>query len=195
MFAKFVMGLMAVLLALPAAAEPVTLSCKVKGSRASLYGRLLVVVDLAERSVQIEAPEKMPGVQWRYSNGKVAPILAQGPPWMIRKITPTTVPVAQFVNVAPRWVTLGWRDSDLSKHAEQFGWHGHLAEYDGARSFLQRPDRNKSGVTFSPAKASTDVVSKAAPMAIIDGTAFVALNLIIAFSFAALALRSFAPPS
>ena len=30
----------------------------------------------------------------------------------MRKITPTTVPVAQFVNVAPRWVTLGWRDSD-----------------------------------------------------------------------------------
>jgi hypothetical protein len=112
MFAKFVLGLMAVFLALPAAAEPITLSCKVKGSRASLYGRLLVVVDLAERSVQIEAPEKMPGFQWRYSNGKVAPILAQGPTWMMRKITPTTVPVAQFVNVAPRWVTIGWRDSD-----------------------------------------------------------------------------------
>jgi len=112
MFAKFVLGLMAVFLVLPAAAEPITLSCKVKGSRASLYGRLLVVVDLAERSVQIEAPETMPGVQWRYSDGKVAPILAEGPTWMMRKITPSTVPVAQFVNVAPQWVTLGWRNSD-----------------------------------------------------------------------------------
>ena len=37
---------------------------------------------------------------------------------------------------------------DLSKHAKQFGWHGHLAEYDGARALLQRPDRNKSGVTL-----------------------------------------------
>jgi hypothetical protein len=112
MFAKFVLGLMAVLLALPAAAEPITLSCKIKGSRASLYGRLLVVVNLAERSVQIEAPEIMPGVQWRYSNGRVAPVLAQGPSWMMKTITPSTVPVAQFVNVAPQWVTLGWRDSD-----------------------------------------------------------------------------------
>src|SRR5450631_2582299 len=112
MFAKFVLGLIAIFLALPAAAEPISLSCKVKGSRASLYGRLLVVFDLAERSVQIEAPEKMPGFQWRYSDGKVAPVLAQGPAWMMRKITPSTVPVAQFVNVAPQWVTLGWRDSD-----------------------------------------------------------------------------------
>jgi hypothetical protein len=112
MFAKFVLGLMAVFLALPAAAEPITLSCKIKGSRASLYGRLVVVVDLAEQSVKIEAPEKMPGFQWRYSNGKVASILAQGPAWLKKEILPMTVPVAQFVNVAPQWVTLGWRYSD-----------------------------------------------------------------------------------
>jgi hypothetical protein len=104
--------LTAVFLSLPAAAVPITLSCKIKGSREALYGRLLLVVDLAERSVQIEAPEKMPGLQWRYSNGKVASVLAQGPAWMMRKITPSTVPVVQFVNVAPQWVTLGWRDSD-----------------------------------------------------------------------------------
>jgi hypothetical protein len=113
MFVKFLLlGLMAVLLALPAAAEPIILSCKIKGSRASLFGELLVVVDLAERSVQIEAPEKMPGFRWRYSDGTVAPILAQGPAWMMKAITPSTVPVAQFVNVAPQWVTLGWRNSN-----------------------------------------------------------------------------------
>jgi len=38
--------------------------------------------------------------------------------------------------------------------------------------------------TFSPAKATTDVVSKAAPMAIIADAAFVPQNLIIVFSFA-----------
>jgi hypothetical protein len=112
MFTKFVFGLVAGFLALPAAAEPITLTCKIKGSRASTFGQLVVVVDLAEASVQIEAPEKMPGFRWRYSNGKVAPILAQGPAWMMKAITPSTVPVAQFVNVAPQWVTLGWRYSD-----------------------------------------------------------------------------------
>jgi hypothetical protein len=112
MSAKFVLGLIAVFLALPAAAEPITLSCKIKGSGASTFGQLVVIVDLAERSVQIEAPEKMPGFQWRYSNGKVAPILAQGPAWMKKAITPATVPVAQFVNIAPQWITVGWRNSN-----------------------------------------------------------------------------------
>jgi hypothetical protein len=111
MFAKFILGLMAVLLALPAAAEPITVSCEIKGSRASTFGQLVVVVDLAERSVQIEAPDRMPGFRWRYSDGKVAPILAQGPAWMMKAITPSTVPVAQFVNIAPQWITLGWRNS------------------------------------------------------------------------------------
>jgi hypothetical protein len=39
---------------------------KLYATRAPLYGPLLVVVDLYARSVQIEAPEKMPGFQWRY---------------------------------------------------------------------------------------------------------------------------------
>ena len=37
---------------------------------------------------------------------------------------------------------------DLSKHTEQFGWHGHLAEYDSTRAFLQRSNRNKSSVAL-----------------------------------------------
>lgn len=112
MFAKCALGLMALSLAMPAAAEPITLSCEIKGSRASTFGQLVVVVDLAERSVQIEAPDQMPGFRWRYSDGKIAPILAEGPAWMIRAITPSTVPVTQFVDVAPQWVTLGWRNSN-----------------------------------------------------------------------------------
>jgi hypothetical protein len=129
MFAKCVLGLTAVFLALPAAAEPITLSCAIKGSRASTFGQLVVVVDLAERSVQIEAPEKMPGFQWRYSNGKVAPILAQGPAWMMKAITPSTVPVAQFVIIAPQWITLGWRNSN--------GQLGQVSTFN--RSALGRP--------------------------------------------------------
>jgi hypothetical protein len=46
--------------------------------------------------------------------------------------------------------------------------------------------------TLSPAKAGTDVVSTAAPMAIIEDAAFVPQNLIIVFSFAVSGLRSFA---
>jgi hypothetical protein len=66
MFARFAAVLTALFFSLPAAAEPVTLSCKIKGPRAPLYGPLLVVVDLDARSVQIEAREKIPGFQWRY---------------------------------------------------------------------------------------------------------------------------------
>jgi hypothetical protein len=41
-----------------------------------------------------------------------------------------------------------------------------------------------SEVTLSAAKASTEVISRAAPLAIIDGALLVPRNLIIAFSFA-----------
>jgi hypothetical protein len=131
--------------ATPAAANPVSLQCTVKGHGAEIFGRLAVEVDLDALSVKIEAPEKMPGVRWEYRNGQVAPILMRGPPEVMRDTEhPMTMPVMQFVRITPQFVVLGWRTpndepgtvssfnrSALNRHPAPCVWH-RAAEFDRA---------------------------------------------------------------
>ena len=122
---KFGAALAALLMAAPAAAEPVALHCTIKGPHAAIFGPLSVVVDLAARTVQIEAPEKMPGFRWHYRHGDFAPILAQGPADEMAQ----NEAVTQFVYVTPDFVMLGWRWSD--------GDLGQVMTFD--RAALEKP--------------------------------------------------------
>jgi hypothetical protein len=123
--------LAALLVALPVEARPVDLRCTIRDKKeAAYYGALAVKVDLDALSVQIEAPEKLRGYRWEYHNGQVAPPLVQAPPGtVIRKYLPATTPVLQFVNIAPQWITVGWRGSD--------GQLGQVSSFN--RSALRKP--------------------------------------------------------
>lgn len=146
MFVSLSPALALLLVAMPAAAQPISLKCTIQGQRAAAFGRLAVEVDLDALSVKIEAPEKWRGIRWEYRNGQVAPILTQAPPEMMRdKHQPMTTPVVQFVRITPQSVVIGWRTpegelgqqssfnrSALDRPAAPCVWHTTF-EFDQAR--------------------------------------------------------------
>ncbi|MBR1054714.1 hypothetical protein JQ554_28480, partial [Bradyrhizobium diazoefficiens] len=69
------------------------------------------MVDLEARSVEVEA-DKWPGYRWSYRNGNIGPTMTGGPGWVLKLDIPARVPVVQFMNVTPQWITIGARDVD-----------------------------------------------------------------------------------
>ncbi|MBR0967870.1 hypothetical protein JQ626_27780 [Bradyrhizobium diazoefficiens] len=93
------------------------------------------MVDLEARSVEVEA-DKWPGYRWSYRNGNIGPTMTGGPGWVLKLDIPARVPVVQFMNVTPQWITIGARDVDgdlvkvstfnrsaLGKHGAACRWH------------------------------------------------------------------------
>jgi hypothetical protein len=85
-------------------ASSVEITCKIAGPEAAQYGPLMLRVDLAARTVRIEAQNVRDLVVWAYRDGTVASLAADG----IRKMTDMYLPVQQFVTLSARWISVGW---------------------------------------------------------------------------------------
>lgn len=98
------------LMALPAAAQPIKLQCTIGDKEgAEEFGQLAVEVGRDAQTVKIEA-EKAPGARWEYRDGRVGPRLVQIPQGEdVSEDCPSRKPVRQFVEITPRLVKLGWR--------------------------------------------------------------------------------------
>jgi hypothetical protein len=97
----------ALVIASPAAAKPVTLSCDTRGDDSEIYGRLAVVVDLEHLSVSIRSPKVRPDLEWEYQNGRTAPVLVHG--W---RDPDDEWPVEQFVRLTRTSLDMGYRNAN-----------------------------------------------------------------------------------
>ena len=95
----------ALVIASPAVAKRVALSCDTKGDDSEMYGRLAVVVDLEHLAVSIRAPQVRPDLEWEYQNGRTAPLLVHG--W---RSPDDEAPVVQFVRLTRASLDMGYRD-------------------------------------------------------------------------------------
>jgi hypothetical protein len=128
----------ALMLATSAGAEPVKLQCDTIGSRAKFWGKLTLTVDLVARRVLVDSQRhKMFGAD--YQDGVFAPV---------HKASVVAAyeeePVAQFVNVRPDRVEVGWRTKEgeleylayfnrSALHGARCRWHS-LSQFDVAEA-------------------------------------------------------------
>jgi len=90
-----------------AAAESVTLRCKMRGPEAAFWGPLILTVEEDARHVHIDMLERHPGETFDYWDGALAPVRTGKIPFGMEP-----PPVAQFVKFTPSRIEVGFRAVD-----------------------------------------------------------------------------------